>query len=68
VEFLPWALSRLGLRRQVGELELADLDAYREHLEDRMPLSRLPEAVAQSSYVGGISNAALSCSVVAGRP
>jgi chemotaxis protein methyltransferase CheR len=49
VEFLQWALPRLGLRwagfrkvrrqlcrglrRRLEELELADLDAYREHLE-----------------------------------
>jgi chemotaxis protein methyltransferase CheR len=49
VDFLQWALPRLGLRwagfrkvrrqvcrrlrRRLGELELADLDAYREHLE-----------------------------------
>jgi chemotaxis protein methyltransferase CheR len=49
VAFLQWALPRLGLRwagfrkvrrqvcrrlrRRLGELELADLDAYREHLE-----------------------------------
>jgi len=48
-DFLQWALPRLGLRwagfrkvrrqvcrrlrRRLGELELADLDAYREHLE-----------------------------------